>query len=61
MPHGCATNVKKYLTLLGNIFPCQKSMCQEHEKPQEQNIKKKIKFNFQTRNETRLCDSKTKT
>ncbi len=35
--------------------------CQWHEKPQEQMLKRRSKSNFQTRNKTRLCDSKTKT
>ncbi len=35
-------------------------MCQEHEKSQEQRFLKRYKFNFQTRNKTRLCDLKTK-
>ncbi len=34
--------------------------CQGHKKPQEQRLKEKSKSNFQTRNKTRLCDSKTK-
>jgi hypothetical protein len=29
---------------------------QGHEKPREQKIKEKFKFNFQTRNMIRLCD-----
>ncbi len=37
------------------------SNCQRHEEPQGQSLKERSKFNFQTRNETRLCDSKTKT
>jgi hypothetical protein len=35
--------------------------CQGHKKPREQRLKERSKFNFQTRNKTRLCDSKTKT
>jgi hypothetical protein len=35
--------------------------CQGQEEPQEQKLKERFKFNFQTRNKTRLCDSKTKT
>jgi len=30
-------------------------------KPQEKRLKRRFKFNFQTRNKTRLCDSKKKT
>jgi hypothetical protein len=33
----------------------------EPEEPQEQSLKKEYKFNFQTRNKTRLCDSKIRT
>jgi hypothetical protein len=29
---------------------------QGHEKSQEQKLKERFKFNFQTRNKTRLCD-----
>jgi hypothetical protein len=36
------------------------TLCQGHEKPQEQRLKERLKSNFQTRNKTRLCDSKTK-
>jgi len=36
-------------------------MCQGHEDPQEQRLKERSKFNFQTRNNTWLCDSKIKT
>jgi len=36
-------------------------ICQGHGKPQEQRLKERFKFNFQTMNKTRLCDSKTKT
>jgi hypothetical protein len=35
--------------------------CQGHKKPQEQRLKERSKSNFQTRNKTRLCDSKKKT
>jgi hypothetical protein len=35
--------------------------CQGHEKPQEQKIKERSKFNFQTRNKIRLRDSKIRT
>jgi hypothetical protein len=31
---------------------------QRHENPQEQRLKERSKFNFQTNNKTRLCDSK---
>jgi hypothetical protein len=34
-------------------------MCQRHEDPQEQRLKEGPKFNFQTRNKTKLCNSKT--
>jgi hypothetical protein len=33
--------------------------CQGYENPQEQWLKERFKSNFQTRNKTRLCDSKT--
>jgi hypothetical protein len=33
--------------------------CQGHEDPQEQRIKERSKFNFQTRNKTWLYDLKT--
>ncbi len=36
-------------------------LCQGHEEWQEQRLKERSKFNFQTKNKTRLCDSKTKT
>jgi len=38
-------------------------MCnyQGHEDPQEQRLKEKSKSNFQTRNKTRLCNSKITT
>jgi hypothetical protein len=36
-------------------------LCQGHEERQEQGLKKWFKFNFQTKNKTRLCDSKTRT
>jgi hypothetical protein len=61
MPHACAINVKKYSILLRYIFSCSRNMCQEHEEPQEQKLKKRFKSNFQTRNKTRLCNSKIKT
>jgi hypothetical protein len=32
--------------------------CQGYEKPQEQKLKERSKFDFQTKNKTRLCDSK---
>ncbi len=35
-------------------------ICQGHEDPQEQKLKKRFKSNFQIMN-TKLCDSKTKT
>jgi hypothetical protein len=35
--------------------------CQEHEDSQKQRLKERFKSNFQTRNNLRLCDSKTKT
>ncbi len=34
---------------------------QRHEKPHKQRLKRKFQCIFQTRNKTRLCDSKTKT
>ncbi len=37
-----------------------KSLRQGHEEPQEQRLKGRFKSNFQTRNKTRLCDSKIK-
>jgi hypothetical protein len=39
----------------------KQSDCQRHEYPQEQRLKERFKSNFQTRNKTRLCDSKTRT
>ncbi len=39
-------------------FTCLLSRTRE---PQEQRLKRKFKSNFQTRNKTKLCDSKTKT
>jgi hypothetical protein len=33
---------------------------QWHEKPWEKKLEEKSKFNFQTRNKIRLCDSKTR-
>jgi hypothetical protein len=33
----------------------------KHKKSQEQRLKRRFKSNFQTRNKTILCDSKTKT
>jgi len=36
-------------------------VCQGHGKPQEQRLKERFNFNFQTMNKPRLCDSKTKT
>jgi hypothetical protein len=36
-------------------------VCQGHKEPQEQRLKRKFKSNFQTRNKTKLCDSKTRT
>ncbi len=35
--------------------------CQGHKIPQEQRLKESSKSNFQTRNKTSLCDSKTRT
>jgi hypothetical protein len=35
--------------------------CQRHKKPREQKLKERSKFNFQTRNKRRTCDSKTRT
>jgi hypothetical protein len=37
------------------------SNCQRHEEPQGQKLKERFNFNFQTRNKTKLCDSKIKT
>jgi len=34
---------------------------QGHKDPQEQRLKKNLKSNFQIRNKTRLCNSKTRT
>lgn len=34
---------------------------QRHEDAQEQRLKERCKYNFQTKNKTRLCNSKTKT
>jgi hypothetical protein len=36
-------------------------LCQGHEERQEQALKERFKFNFQTKNKIRLCDSKTNT
>jgi hypothetical protein len=36
-------------------------LCQGHKEQQEQKLKERSKFNFQTKNKTRLCDSKTRT
>ncbi len=36
-------------------------ICQGHKYPQEQRLKEMFKFNFQIRNKTKLCNSKTKT
>jgi hypothetical protein len=36
-------------------------MCQGHEEPQEQRLKERSNSNFQTRNKTKLCDSKIRT
>jgi hypothetical protein len=33
---------------------------QGHKDPQEQRLKERFRYNFQIRNKTRLCDSKTK-
>jgi hypothetical protein len=44
--------------------PVDARMCyhfQGHKKPREQMPKERSKFNFQTRNKTRLCDSKIRT
>jgi hypothetical protein len=38
-----------------------KKHCSEHEKPQEQRLNEMFLSNLQTKNNTRLCDSKTKT
>jgi len=35
--------------------------CEGHEKPQEQRLMERFKFNFQKRNKTKLCDSKIRT
>jgi hypothetical protein len=35
-------------------------MCQRHKESQEQRLKKRFKFNFQTKNTTILCDLKTR-
>jgi hypothetical protein len=35
--------------------------CRRHEKPLKQGLKKRFKYNFQSKNKTLLCDSKTKT
>ncbi len=48
------------------IFCCGSSFFihfyyQRHEEPQEQILKERFKSNFQTRNKTIYCDSKTKT
>ncbi len=37
------------------------SSCQGHENSQEQRLNKRFKFNFETRNKIRLCNSKTNT
>jgi len=40
---------------------CLIGLCQRHEDTQEQRLKERSKFNFQTRNKTKLCDLKTRT
>jgi hypothetical protein len=37
------------------------TLCHGHKEPQEPRLKMMFKSNFQTRNKTRLCDSKIKT
>jgi hypothetical protein len=37
------------------------TLCYGHEKPWEQRLKEMFKSNFQIKNETWLCESKTKT
>ncbi len=53
------------LSSLSFLFPFLISfattLCQGHKEPQEQRLKRKFKSNFQTRNKTKLCDSKTRT
>jgi hypothetical protein len=47
----------------GNFWLChilQYKTYQGHEKSQKQRLKERFKSNFQTRNKTILCDSKTK-
>jgi len=39
----------------------EEESCYEHKESQEQRLKKRLKFNFQIKNKTRLCDSKIKT
>jgi hypothetical protein len=39
----------------------KKRICQGHEESQEQRLKRRYKSNFQTRNKTKLYDSKTRT
>jgi hypothetical protein len=38
-----------------------RTVSQKHEEPREQRLKERSKFNFQTRNKIRLCDSQTRT
>lgn len=49
-----------YYSLLVYLCCVICDQCQGQKDPQEQRLKKKVKFNFQTRNETRLYDSKIK-
>jgi hypothetical protein len=44
-----------------NVKHCWETSCQEYEDPQKQRLKERFKSNFQTRNITKLCNSKTRT
>jgi hypothetical protein len=39
----------------------QEQYCQGHRDAQDRRLKERCKFNFQTRNKTKLCDSKIRT
>jgi hypothetical protein len=40
---------------------CIIGLCLGHEDPQEQRLKERSKFKFQTRNKTKLCNLKKRT
>jgi hypothetical protein len=57
----CTTNMKLDLYYVNVCKHEHENTYQGHKEPQEQKLKRRFKFNFQTRNKIRSCDLETKT